>query len=159
LSLSLLMAPRQGNEPGSWELDASSPKVEGETRIRRSYCAKNELITRSSPSFLLSLMLPSSSRADLARRMDILFCRTCARDQHDVRHRLPCRLEPRRKGRLRLAPGREGHLGKEDGEEDGGRQGGRGGKGVEVLSARTIQLDLVRLLSPFFSRLLRGRPL
>lgn len=35
------MAPRKNNEPASWELDADKPKPEGETRIRRSYAAKD----------------------------------------------------------------------------------------------------------------------
>lgn len=39
------MAPRKGNEPGSWEL---GEKKEGETRVRRSYCVK-ELVTREPP--------------------------------------------------------------------------------------------------------------
>lgn len=42
------MAPRKGNEPASWEVDAKSPKPDGETRVRRSYCVK-DLITGKRP--------------------------------------------------------------------------------------------------------------
>ncbi len=35
------MAPRKGNEPASWEVDADKPKREGETRVRRSYATKD----------------------------------------------------------------------------------------------------------------------
>lgn len=40
------MAPRKGNELGSWELPGE--KKAGETKVRRSYCVK-ELVTRTSP--------------------------------------------------------------------------------------------------------------
>lgn len=41
------MAPRKGNEPGSWEVDADKPKPADSTRTRRSFCVK-ELVTRES---------------------------------------------------------------------------------------------------------------
>ncbi|KAL7413055.1 long-chain-fatty-acid-CoA-ligase [Mrakia frigida] len=42
------MAPRKGNELGSWEVDPKSPQPKGETRARRSYCVK-ELVTQPLP--------------------------------------------------------------------------------------------------------------
>jgi len=45
------MAPRKGNELGSWEVDPTSPQPKGETRARRSYCVK-ELVTRELDFYL-----------------------------------------------------------------------------------------------------------
>lgn len=60
------MAPRKGNQAGSWEL---GDKVDGETKVRRSYCVK-ELVTRQfspfSPSFVfLAFCHPSVARSNL----------------------------------------------------------------------------------------------
>lgn len=42
------MAPRKGNQPASWEVDADKPAPTGETRARRSYCVQ-DLITSPAP--------------------------------------------------------------------------------------------------------------
>lgn len=57
------MAPRKGNQAGSWEL---GDKVDGETKVRRSYCVK-ELVTRqfSPVSPPLLSFLPSATRLSL----------------------------------------------------------------------------------------------
>ena len=41
------MAPRKPGQAASWEVDAGSPKPQGETRARRSYAVK-ELVTSES---------------------------------------------------------------------------------------------------------------
>lgn len=57
------MAPRQGKELGSWELETHVPKKEGETRIRRSYCAKDGLISRTFAFLPLLSNLPPTDSA------------------------------------------------------------------------------------------------
>ena len=44
------MAPRKGNEPASWEVDADKPKPEGETRARRSYVIKDSKTLVTQPA-------------------------------------------------------------------------------------------------------------
>ncbi|CED85600.1 Acyl-CoA synthetase [Phaffia rhodozyma] len=48
------MAPRKGNENGSWELDPDLTPSKGETKTRRSYCVK-DLVTQPLPGINTTL--------------------------------------------------------------------------------------------------------